>query len=90
VKYGRISPASGILLGHYKGKSIDSNMKEIVTGLIRSRNHQIAWLVMAGEQPNTSMGSQSTMHSHIDHKCGKDASNKEMGGGVRGVEEAKI
>jgi hypothetical protein len=50
----------------------------------------MAWLVNAGEGPKTRMGSQSTKHSHIDHKCVNDASNNINSGGEKGADRARI
>lgn len=60
------------------------------TGRRRSRSHQIAWLVSAGEEPNTRMGSQSTKHSQIDHKLARQASKRSRGGGIKGAVVANI
>jgi len=90
VKYGRISPASGI----YRKKGFDSHIKDgyeqRLTGRMRSRNHQIAWLVWAGDIPKTRMGSQRTKHSQIDQRFGSADSNKSKGGGMNGAVVARI
>jgi hypothetical protein len=60
------------------------------SGRRRSRSHQTAWLVCAGEAPKTSSGSQRMRHSQRDHRCGSAASKRRRGGGAKEVEEARI
>jgi hypothetical protein len=60
------------------------------SGRRRSRSHQTAWLVCAGDAPKMRSGSQRTRHSHKDHKCESEASKRRRGGGVKGDEEARI
>jgi len=45
----------------------------ILTGLIQSRSHHIATAARAGEEACKKTGSDSTTHSHRDHKEGRMA-----------------
>jgi plastocyanin domain-containing protein len=47
-------------------------------------------LTRVGEVANTTTGSQSTKHSHIDQSLGKKDANNTTGLGVRGGREASI
>lgn len=57
------------------------------TGRIRSRSHQTAWLVCAGDVPKIRRGSQSTRHSHIDQSCVTAPSNSKRGDGIMDEDE---
>lgn len=61
-----------------------------LTGRSKSLSHQMAWLVCAGDAPNTSIGSHKTKHSHIDQRWDKDASKRRRGGGEKGAVAARI
>lgn len=61
-----------------------------LTGRKMSRNHQIAWLVMEGDDPKMIKGSQRTRHSQMVHMCDKDAAKRDIGGGDGGAMDARI
>lgn len=75
---------------HKASASFGKKQNAARTGRKRSRSHQTAWLVSAGDGPNTRMGSQSTRHSHMDHRLAKQASNRSSGGGMNGAVVASI
>ena len=66
------------------------DVKVTLTGRNRSRSHQIAWLVCAGEEANIRIGSQRTKHSQIDQRLGRQASKSSSGGGWKGADVARI
>jgi len=59
-----------------------------LTGRRKSRSHQIAWLVIVGEVPKTSIGSERMRHSQIDQRWGIAALNTVSGGSCSGGEAA--
>jgi hypothetical protein len=77
-------------IGGSANGACDDNAYHSRTGRRRSRNHHTAWLVNAGDGPNTNIGSQRTKHSHIDQRLDRHDSNITNGGGNKGGEEASI
>ena len=75
---------------HKASASFGKKQNAARTGRRRSRSHQTAWLVSAGDGPNTRMGSHSTRHSQMDHRLAKQASNRSSGGGMNGAVVASI
>ena len=89
MKNGRKSPERGICVPT-RVNYVYSTSSNRLTGRRRSRSHHTALLVMEGEGPNTKIGSLKTTHSHIDHSCGKHASNALMTGGSCGARDTMI